>query len=322
VVAVGYTIYEDWRVQRDLLLNSGNIEASITNLASRIDSAKQSLAEVEAELDVLDLADKRVERRLRLLDTLPARTDSLEAAITALQRVSNGARESWLLREAAYYLQLANAQLQLAGNPELASLALGVADERIVELSNPALTNVRMAIADERAALDGMTTPDIEGITLKLSSLARTVATLPMRRIERSSAPAVDELPADASSLDRAWHSIRRATSGLVRHNTIDETVMPLISPEAEYFLRANMALQLQTARLALLRGEQSAYAESLADASSWLETYFDVSSNSVKAALQLLATLPDGMQDIAKPDISGSLQLLRRYSSVSETTQ
>ena len=333
IIAVAYTIYEDWRTQRDLLLSSGDIEASIENLANRIDVAKRDLAEIDAELDVLALSDQSTDdriselqrdigERLRLLNTLPARTDNLEAAITALQGVSDGARETWLLGEAAYYMQMANAQLQLAGNPGLASLALSVADERIAELSNPALTNIRMAIADERAALDGMNTPDVEGITLKLSSLARTIASLPLRRVERTPEPVADESAADAGSLDRAWNSVKQATSGLIRHRSSDETVMPLISPEAEYFLRTNLALQLQTARLALLRGESSVFAASLADAASWLETYFDVTSNAVNTALQTVTELQAGMTDAARPDISGSLQLLRRYTSVSGTAQ
>jgi uroporphyrin-3 C-methyltransferase len=333
VVAVGYTIYEDWRTQRDLELSSGNIEASITNLAARIDAAKQSLAEIDNELDALALADTAVDRRmadferdvdgrLRLLDALPARTDNLEAAITAMQGVSDGARDTWLLGEAEYYMQMANAQLQLAGNPPLASLALGVADERIAKLANPALTNIRIAIADERAALDGMTVPDVEGITIRLASLARAVPTLPMRRIERTADPVITDPSTESGSLDRAWNSIKQVTSGIIRHRSSDETVMPLISPEAESFLRTNLTLQLETARLALLRGEQSVYAQCLADAGSWLQSYFDVSSDSVNAALQAVTELRSGMPEVSKPDISGSLQLLRRYASVSGTAQ
>ena len=94
---------------------------------------------------------------------------------------------------------------------------------------------------------------------------------------------------------------------------------MPMISPEAEYFVRTNLTLQLQTARLALLRGEQSVYAESLADAASWLQTYFDSSSEAVGNALQAIAELRDGMFDVVSPDISGSLLLLRQYKTIAE---
>lgn len=328
--AVAYTIYEDWRTQRDLELSSGNIEASISKLAARIDDTKRGLAAIETQLDVLARADREagqqlaaleydLDERLRRLDGLPARTGNLETALTALQGVSAGARETWLLGEAEYYMQLANAQLQLAGNPELAELALGVADERIAQLANPALTNVRIALADERAALAGLSTPDVEGITLRLASLARTVPTLPMRRVERI-ADQADAAPAeDAGRLDRAWNAIKQATSDLVKHRTTDESVMPMISPEAEYFVRTNLVLQLQTARLALLRGEQSVYAESLGDAASWLQSYFDSGSEAVGAALQAVTELRQGMFGVTPPDISKSLQLLRQYKRINE---
>ena len=333
LAAVGYTIYEDWCTQQDLELSSGNIEASIANLAGRIDSANQALAETETQLGVLAQVDsgaadkfsaleRDLDGRLLLLDALPVRTGNLEIAIAALQGVSAGARDTWLLGETEYYMQMANAQLQLAGNPELAALALGMADERIAQLANPALTNIRIAIADELVALGSMTTPDVEGITLKLASLTRLVASLPLRRIENIEDAAAEETPEDMGRLDRAWSSIKEATSGLVKHRTVDEQVIPLISPEAEYFLRMNLTLQLQTARLALLRGEQSVFAESLADAATWLETYFDISSDPVSAALQTISENRDGMFAVATPDISGSLRLLRQYTTVSETAQ
>ena len=97
---------------------------------------------------------------------------------------------------------------------------------------------------------------------------------------------------------------------------------MPLISPDAEYFLRTNLALQMQTARLALLRGEQPVYEASLNDAARWLEIYFDADSSQVDAALTTIGELQGGMFETDKPDISGSLRLLRQYNSVAESAQ
>ena len=106
---------------------------------------------------------------------------ALEASQAALQGISTGARNAWLVAEAEYYMQLANAQLQLAGNAYLATIALSMADERLVQLADPALTDVRRAVADELAALEGLDKPDIEGVTLTLASLARVIESLPIR---------------------------------------------------------------------------------------------------------------------------------------------
>lgn len=336
LAAVAYTIYQDWRAKQEVDLSSGNIEASIGRLNERINTTNDELAATAGRFDALAQADASsnsaidtlkleqadIDERLRLLNSLPIRISNTEAALAALQGVSDGARDNWLLGEAEYYMQLANAQLQLAGNPELAALALGMADDRIAQLANPALTNVRIALADEIAVLSGMQTTDIEGITLKLASVARVVETLPLRPIDRIEDEVPEESPEEMGALDRAWSKVKGATADMIKHRTTDETVMPLISPDAEYFLRSNLALQMQTARLALLRGERQIYESSLSDSAEWLITYFDATSSQVGAALDTIGELQGAMVSGEAPDISESLRLLRRHTSVSENTQ
>jgi uroporphyrin-3 C-methyltransferase len=219
-------------------------------------------------------------------------------------------------------MQLANAQLQLAGNPESAARALDMADERIAQLANPALTDVRRALADELAALEGMATPDIEGLSLTLASLARVVESLPLRPIERLEEEPTEGSDEEIGSLDRAWNSVKQAASGLVKHRSTDQEVMPLISPDAEYFLRTNLTLQLQTARLSLLRGEQAIFEQSLDDANAWLALYFDPESAAVDGATRTISEIRDGMISTARPDLSESLRLLRRFNTQSGSAQ
>ncbi len=325
--AVGYTIYEDWRTQQDLALSSGNIQDSIVNLAGRIDTAKEALASIEVQLATLVEADVGIagdvdelesdlDDRMRQVDALPSRISDLELSLATLQGISTGAKDTWLLGEAEYYMQLANAQLQLAGNPESAARALGMADERIAQLANPALTDVRRALADELAALAGMATPDIEGITLTLASLARVVESLPLRRIGRLEDEPIEGADEEIGAVDRAWNSVKQAAAGLVKHRSTDQAVMPLISPEAEYFLRTNLTLQLQTARLSLLRSEQAIFEQSLDDATAWLALYFDPESAAVDGAARTISEIRDGMIAVAPPDISESLRLLRRFNT------
>lgn len=336
LAVVAYTTYLDWRAAQAIDLSEGNVEASLRSLGARIDSTNDTLAATASQFDALSQADASaddaiaalkleqadIDERLRLLNSLPIRISNTEAVLASMQGVSDGARDTWLLGEAEYYMQLANAQLQLAGNPELAALALGMADERIAQLANPALTNVRIALADEVATLKGMQTTDIEGVTLKLASIARVVETLPLRPIDRIEDEATAAPEEEMGPMDRAWSKFKGATSDMIKHRTTDETVMPLISPEAEYFLRTNLALQMQTARLALLRGERQIYESSLNDSAEWLSTYFDATSSQVGAALDTIGELKGAMVAADNPDISGSLRLLRRHTSVSENAQ
>jgi uroporphyrin-3 C-methyltransferase len=211
-------------------------------------------------------------------------------------------------------MQVANAQLQLAGNPVRARMALGFADQRVRQLANPALTDVRRALSRELRDLDALEKPDIEGMSMTLASLADEVASLPLRQDVAATEAQTIAPAAEQSRLDRALSSIRKAFSGIVSVRRTDEDVRPLLSPGAQYFLRANLALQLQTARLALLRGEQAIFERSLRDASSWLNEYYASDSSAVQSALDTLAGLRGGKFAVTPPDISESLRLLREF--------
>ena len=326
---VGYMIMQDWRARADAEQSA----SSVAELRNRLATSSDALQNLDAGLAQLAAADEQtaaelralranLEQRVQLLDSLPSRMSNLENRVAAVQGISAGARNTLLLAEAEYYMQLANAQLQLAGNPELAAMALGMADDRIVQLADPALTEVRRALADELAALDVMDKPDIEGATLTLSSLAGVVATLPLRQVGVDDVEEASGAEDEPSGVDRAWSSVKRAASGLVRVTPPDETAMPLLTPDAEYFLRTNLTLQLQVARLALLRGEQAVFEQSLADADDWLRDYFDTDSAQVRGARATIEEIRSSMVAVSPPDISGSLQLLRQYNSISEPAQ
>ena len=257
LAALGFFIIEDRREER----SADQSASSLAELRNRVASSNESLSNLDRGLANLAEADEKaasellslqqgLENRIELFDSVPSRLSNLENAMASLQGVSSGARDTWLLAEAEYYMQIANAQLQLAGKPHLAALALGMADERIVQLADPALTGVRRALSDELAALEIMDKPDIEGVTLMLASLARVVDSLPLRQLAQAES-GDDDVDADLSGVDRAWASVKGAVSGLVRVTGPDENAVPLMTPEATYFLRTNLTLQLQAARLA-----------------------------------------------------------------------
>ena len=332
LAGVGYMIYEDWRAADQADDSASSLASSITGLDGRLDATREAMANLESGVtelgDIssrsradLDALRRDYENRVGLLDSLPPRITTLESSLAALHGISAGARETFLLAEAEYYLQIANAQLQLAGNPQLAALALGMADERIVQLADPGLTGVRRAISDELAALDAMEKPDIEGVTLTLASLARVVDSLPLRQSQEADADDAAMGDDGTSRFDRAWGSVKGAMSGLVKVTPPDQAVMPLIAPDAVYYLRTNLALQLQSARLALLRGEQAVFEQSLDDAAAWLRQYFDADSQQVSSALATIEEMQGSLFNIAPPDISESLRRLRQFKTLAEPT-
>ena len=328
VAGLAYTTVLDWMGNED----TATLDAisRIDDIDRRVDQANDALAAVETRLGQIthpdfgsriDAVQQDVDEQLAALSSLPPRMTSIENSIASLVGISAGARETFLLAEAEYYLQIANAQLQLANNPKLASLALGMADERVTQLSDPGLIDVRRAISDELQALEVMEKPDLEGATMKLGSLARVTESLPLAGPTRSTDESEEADPGQ-SGFDRAWTSVKGAMSGLVRVTPPGESKLALVSPDAEYFLRSNIALQLQSARLALLRGEQSVFEQSLDDAISLLNTYFDTSSDQVTSAQLTISEIRNGVFVAEVPDISNSLRLLRQFRTLRETRE
>lgn len=297
------------------------ITSSVRAMRDSVASLEQNLTAMSAQLAARDSEIAAIERRfgdrLGQIESLPGRVSAIEGSVSSLQGISTGARIAWLLAEAEYYMQIANAQLQLAGSPRLASLALGLADERLLQLANPALTDVRRALANELRALGAMNEPDTEGVTLTLASLAAVVDSLPLR--QEIALPGDDRAVVDPelTSTERALASLRSAFEGIVSVRRADETLKPLIAPEAQYFLRANLALQLQAARLAMLRGEETIFQQSLDDAAAWLTEYYDAGSNPVQSALQTITDIRSSVFSVTAPDISESLRLLRQFNAL-----
>ena len=329
LAAVGYSLFLDWQNADDN--TEAESLAAIESVDRRIDDVDETLAKLNNRIenishpdysDDFDAVRNDVEERIRLLNSLPSRMSTIENSVASLAGISAGARETFLLAEGEYYLQIANAQLQLANNPELAALALGMADERITQLSDPALTDVRRAISDELAALDVMEKPDLEGVTLTLGSLARVVESLPLAGADNTQNDANQGGDPDAGVVARAWGSVKDAMSGMFKVTPPDQTKLQRLSPDAEYFLRSNIALQLQSARLALLRGEQAIFEQTLADTRALLNNYFDTDSEQVAGTLQTLSEIGDSVFTISAPDISTSLRLLRQYRTLRENSE
>jgi len=299
------------------------VAAGVSALRGDLDGLTRSVNALSEELAASDGATAAVERRiterLREIDAVSARLAALENSVSSLQGISVGARDAWLLAEAEYYMQIANAQLQLAGNPELAALALGLADERLLQLANPALTGVRRALAGELRSLEAMEKPDTTGAALTLASLAEVVDSLPLRQELDVAENGGAGLDPELTGTDRALASLKSAVSKAVSVRRVDEAARPFIAPEAQYFLRANLGLQLQAARLAMLRGEAALFEQSLDDAANWLNEYYDTDSVAVRSALQTLADVRGNALSVALPDISGSLALLRQYLALSD---
>ncbi|HEY5791453.1 MAG TPA: uroporphyrinogen-III C-methyltransferase [Gammaproteobacteria bacterium] len=306
----GYQAWQQLRAAQAAARGAQQADASA--LAERLDgglrSGEQRVAALQQELNQ-GLARQQAE--------LARQQQALEESYQALQRQLGQDSSGWVVAEAEYLMRSANHRLQLAQDVPGAIAALEAADQRLRSLADPALLPVREQLADGIAALKAVPQVDVEGLALTLVSLARRAETLPVLGA-RYTAPdaaggtAVLDAARQAEGWQAAVDAVWNEVKGLVEVRRNDIPAKPLLAPEHEYFLHLNLRLQLDAARLALLRRAEPLYAASLATAREWVATWFDQEPAPTRALLAELERLEGTAIAPALPDISGALHALR----------
>jgi uncharacterized protein HemX len=116
----------------------------------------------------------------------------------------------------------------------------------------------------------------------------------------------------DVTGLARVWLSLKRAVAGMVSIERRDDSAVQSLSADEQALVRQQLELELDLARFGLVRGRQEAFQQSIAIAKALLERRFDTAEVAVESAIALLDQM--ALLDVApaRPDISGSLGLLR----------
>lgn len=311
--AVGGAAFTWWQLAQQREVVSGQQAVASETLAeirALVATTQDRLALQEERL--VELNSEASERRSRL-DSFDAELRQARARLEALAAEDAGPERSPSVAEIEFLLLLAGRELELAGNPRVALAALREADQRVARLEDPGLAPVRAAINDEIAAVEAVADVDLEGIAMRLSSLARRVEGLPLRA---SLAPEPLDGPAagdsDASGWDRLLSRLRAVGSGLFRIRRTDTPATPLLAPDESFFLYRNIELDLKSARLAALGRDPQNYLDSLQAARRALSEYFETSDDAVRSLLSAIEALEQEQVAPDWPNISRSLALLR----------
>jgi uroporphyrin-3 C-methyltransferase len=305
--AGGPTQLDELRKQASL----GNSE--LAALRARVDELGTGRRRVEEEMERLA---EQLSQDSEALGALPTRIATIEDTVERFVGAGDKVRAAWLLAEAEHYMRIANAQLGLAGEVNVAQTSLGLADDTLRELNDPRLTPVRKLLARELNELKAVPRPDTEGIVLTLGSLADGLEDLPLKNSMPDTFRETPREPAEnLTGFARAMATVRAALASLVSIRRADDPISPLLSDAQKTVLIRSLDLELQLARLAIMRGDAGMFRRSISAATERVADQFDPVSAEVQSALESLRDLSTIELPEELPDISGSLTLFLRLT-------
>lgn len=303
---------------------------------------RQRLADVQAELarhlaeiDAVAKESRVIARQAQEAQAvLQAKVGALEAqlaatqgqqlALDALYQDLSKNSDERLLAEVEQAVTSAAQQLRLAGNVEVALIALTGAEARLTRAARPQFLGLRKLVARDIERLKALPVADVPGLAMKLEGIIAAVDTLPLAYERRPQAE-----PAQAAANPAAagfWRALITDFLAEAKQLLRIERIGPqgqadpaLLSPSQNFFLRENLKLRLVNARLALLARDGRSFREDVRQAAGWLERYFDGNAKPVQTALATLKSLAAADVGAELPGLNETLDALRNFKLAKE---
>jgi len=243
--------------------------------------------------------------RVAVLEAKLAEAQGQQAALEALYQDLSRSRDEWVLAEVEQALNIAQQQLQLAGNVQAALIALQSADQRLTGFDRPQLLPLRKSIARDIDRLKALPMADISSIGLSLENLIDRIDTLPLA-FEHM--PKVEKPVRGSALASDFWGEVKQ----VIRVERLDRPDPALLSPSQAVFLRENLRLRLLSARLALLQRDGRVFRDDTKQAADWMDRYFDTADRDVMQLLSELRKMQGVRLSIELPNLNDTLAALR----------
>ncbi len=275
-------------------------------LDQQIQAQQDRLAKLDEYIQNLKLSQSGMAENLETVKTVAAKGGDVNA---------------FPLAEVDFLLRLADSKLKLERNVASARLALDAAQQRLKTVNESSLASVQTMLTEAIASLRGVQLPDISALAHKVVEMEKEVGGLPVKidsgvpDIKNRVKPSTQvTLSADGerSWWDRSTEAVWNQFKDIVVIRRVRSEAPPLIAMEEEFFLRQNLRLELESMRMALLRGDAQSYQDSAELVRKWTETYFDAQDARVTAFLNQLQALQAIQFNPYIPDLTGLNQAFR----------
>lgn len=290
-----------------------SVQGTLAALATNVASLQSSVKSVSGQINAVD---GKLSSRL---DSAVSGLQQTRKSLTQLRDQVSKRADGWMIEDAEYLVRVASQRLQLAGDTRTAIRALEGAEQRLKAMGDPSLLQVRKKVTDDIVALQAVPRPDITGMALTLSGLAKKVDDLPVAGVNPGQVMAAHngaggQARTKAEGWSGFWTRFWSQLKSLVVIRHEGSSSEALVPPDQRFFLKENLKLKLEAARLALLREDYKAFHDALDTADQWLGQYFKTDAPAVEGMRKSLKELADAKVQPQLPDLSGTLKALRDW--------
>jgi uroporphyrin-III C-methyltransferase len=249
------------------------------------------------------------------IDSLVISQDSNSQSLKTLFESQNNDELSWSLKEVEYLINIARLRISLEQDVGTALIAMEAAEKRLASFGDPGLYDTRRQLNAEINELRDIKTVDIVGLSLMLTNMASRVNSLPLKAAAvldyRGEKLLPDNnLPVWKQFLFNIWQEFK----GMFTITRTGEYASATLLPDEQYFLYQNLRLQLEAARLAVLRRDTTGMQDSMRVIKTWLNEYFDLQDLRLENIIREIESINGVVLNPALPVIGSSLDALSLY--------
>ena len=292
-----------WQLQRKTEVEK---QAAFLALKQQVASKAES-SQIQSGIRPLQSGMNEIAQRI---EALQQQQKDLQASSEKLYELFGRDESGWQLAEVEYLMRIAQHKLILENDFEGAAITLQSASDRIASTGDLGLLPVRVKISDEIAELKTRKRADLVGMTLKLSQLAQQI-----RRLKPGFQPRIDESPEAVATPDQEASiedQVKTFFSSLV--SVKRDTTMPPTQTEA-LIIDVDQTLEdnLKLTRWSVLERDAFQYSRLMKENVELFQQYYNLDNAANHDFYSQLQDLQKAEIKPEKPDINGSLEMLRR---------
>jgi|GEM_PF-1507238 len=283
----------------------------ITSLQDDIVKVEDQVTQISSS--ALTQMNEELEKTLKRFNGFENSVDKINKRLSDL---SPRDEQQWMISQIEYFLKMAEYRMNLTGDHQGAALLLDQASAVASQLRTPDAQALVKAISQDRATIkiEGYWQPEL--IHAQIGALIDTIPKLSVASYSKDSFKDKAE-PTEISS-----EGINKILSKLVRVQTTDSTVKPLLDQTTRKQVEQHVFMLLTEAQLNVMRQNQTGFTSALSQLEQLINEAFDADQKETQFFIDEIQRLQK--VEITKPTVTldSSQQALRNLIRIFEQKQ